>query len=200
MTKPDFIFAPIFGENWEKLPKIFQKHYANKSYSEDIYTTTGMMNIYIAPFLRPFKWVLALTRTLVPINAHNVKTVVRFCSEPESGAFWFDRSFYSGEMPPLKFKSRMMPIGGNIVIEYTQSGLGWKAAYEFKNNRVLLHHKGYILRIFGFDLNLPLDWLLGQSSAIEEAVDDNNFIMSMEIKHWLFGKLFGYDGSFEMKD
>lgn len=198
MSQKDPIFATIFGENWANMPKVFHKHYANRGYSEDVTIVEGLMDVYIAPILRPFGWVLALTRTLVPINAQNIPVIVRFLSEPNSNAFWFDRVFKPKGKSSIGFKSRLMPIGDNRVIEYTKSGLAWKAAYEFVDNRVVLHHHGYVLRIFGLNLHLPLDWLFGQSTAFEEAIDDNSFRMYMQIKHWLFGKLYSYEGVFNI--
>lgn len=199
INRSEYIFAPIFGKTWDKLPLIFKKHYANRGFSSDVYLASGTMSINIAPFLQPFSWILAFTKTLAPIHADNVKTEVHFISEPNSNAFWFDRDFYPEGKKPLKFKSRLVPIGENSVIEYTQSGLGWKAQYEYTNGRVRLIHKGYILRLWNRDFHLPLDWLLGQSSAYETAINDYSFAMYMEIRHWLFGKLYSYEGVFEMK-
>ena len=195
-SKP--IFASIFGDKWANMPKVFHKHYANRGFCEDVTIVEGLMDIYIAPVLRPFAWIFALTGTLVPINAKNVAVKVRFLSEPNSSAFWFDRVFEPKGKKAIEFKSRLLPIGNNRVIEYTKSGLGWKAAYEFSEDRVILHHHGYILRILGKDLHLPLDWLLGQSTAYEEAIDENNFRMYMQIKHWLFGTLYSYQGVFKI--
>ncbi len=39
------IFKPIFGDSWAKLPAVFKKRYANRSYSTDEVVVDGVLNV-----------------------------------------------------------------------------------------------------------------------------------------------------------
>ena len=92
----------------------------------------------------------------------------------------------------------MEPIGGNEVIEWTASGLGWRAAYTYENDRVILRHRGYCIKLFGKRIALPLSALFGSANAEEWVISDNEFGMFMSIKHPIFGELYSYGGTFEI--
>ena len=55
---------------------------------------------------------------------------------------------------------------------------------------------GYVWRLFGVDLPLPLGLVLGRAYVEERPVDADRFTMRMVLTHPLFGELFRYDGSF----
>lgn len=145
-----------------------------------------------------FSPLFAMTKTLVPKAGKNVEASVHFVSELDSNRFCFDRIFIFPNGKIYEFFSRMEPVGGNEVVEWTASGLGWRAAFSFENNRVFLQHRGYCIRVFGKRIALPLTLLFGSANAEEWAVSDNEFAMFMNIKHPLFGELYSYGGTFEI--
>ena len=77
-------------------------------------------------------------------------------------------------------------------------GLGWKMRYEFSDNKAKLLHDGYIWRIAGIDIPLPLVWILGEGYAYETALSETQFAMYFAITHPWFGKVFGYEGKFTL--
>ena len=198
MTDKPPIFKDIFGSIWPQMPIVFHKHYANHGFCNDVTIVQGLMNIEMVWYLRIFAPIFLLSKTLVPYVGENIPTIVRFESEQESNAFWFDRSFHFSGRKPFHFRSKMMPISGAKVIEFTKSGIGWNAAYEFIDGRVVLHHLGYVFTLFGKTFKVPIEWIFGKSTAWEEAIDNENFHMYMEIRHFLFGKIYGYSGVFKI--
>ena len=46
------IFQPVFGESWERMPPVLQRHYANQPYTEDVVTLEGVMDITLSPLTR----------------------------------------------------------------------------------------------------------------------------------------------------
>jgi len=191
-------FADIFGESWSSMPCVFHKHYANRPYSTDVTKTVGLMKIEMSRTLRLLAPLFGLTKTLVPFTGEDIRCEVNFESEINSRAFWFNRVFHFPNRKPYVFRSKLVPIGENRVIEYTKSGIGWVATYEFAKEQVRLHHIGYVISILGQDFKLPLEWVFGKSTAFEEAVDENSFGMKMEIRHPVFGKIYGYEGRFSV--
>ena len=195
------IFQSVFGEaTWNHLPPVMHKHYANRPYSHDVVTVEGSMKIELSLIARLLSPLFRLSHALVPCAGDKVPVTVHFRSEPESDIYAFDRIFHFTGQPPYHFRSRMQPVGGNEVIEFMRIGIGWRAAYSFDSTRVILAHRGYAIKLFGKIIHLPLNWLLGKGSAEEEALDENRFRMAMEVRHWLFGKVYAYSGEFSVNE
>lgn len=192
------IFKNIFGDQWECLPHIMRKRYANRAYCNDCVEIKGIMNIYMsrfARFLRPF---MRISGALVPLAGNNIPVEVYFRSEENTNHFIFDRAFYFPNQSPYFFKSYMMPIRNNEIIEFMPIGIGWNACYSFDGTKVIIKHQGYSIKVFSKLLRFPLEWLLGEAYAEEEALDNNQFKMRMTIQHPLWGKIYEYSGIFEL--
>jgi|AntRauTorcE11897_2_1112592.scaffolds.fasta_scaffold00112_9 hypothetical protein len=198
MTEP--IFKNIFAEDWDILPPVIKKHYANRPYSSDIVIIKGTLDVMCkgpVKWLSPLLWMM---RGIPPHNEQNVPVTVTFRSEPESKAFVFDRDFDFKTRKPYHFKSHMLQVEGNEVVEIMPFGIGWRMNYLWQDNKVILKHKGYVLHLFGHFMPLPLTVLIGKGYAEERAVDDNTFEMSMQIMHPVWGKIYGYKGRFSFRD
>ncbi|MBI1275520.1 DUF4166 domain-containing protein [bacterium] len=194
------IFQPIFGESWHKMPPVMHQHYANRPYTRDTVVVEGMMNVHASQLMRLFTPLMKAAGMLVPYQGVQVPTTVTFRSEPDSRAFVFDREFRFPGKIPYHFRSRMLPAGGNEVIEHMSVGIGWRAAYKFKDGKVTLTHRGYVWRVLGYNIPIPLHWLFGQGYAEEEATCGSSFRMHMNIRHPWFGVIYAYSGSFDVKE
>lgn len=194
------IFQSVFGAQWDDLPPVMKKHYANRPYSDDKTTVEGVMKVESSTLGRLLTPLFLLAGTLVPYEGENVPATVHFTSEPKSDVFRFDRTLRFPGRKPYRFFSRMKPVGGNALVEFMRFGLGWHMAYDWTGEKVTLTHKGYVLNIFGFLLPLPLGLLMGTGYAEETPVDDDTFTMMMEIRHPLWGKVYGYSGTFRLAE
>lgn len=200
MVEKQPIFQSIFGESWQALPKVMQRHYANRPFSQDLVTVEGTMEVTLSALAKLGAPLLRLTKTLVPKAGKNIAVTVSFRSEPHSKMFCFDREFRFADGSSYRFYSRLEPVGGAEVVEWTSSGIGWHAAYSFQDGKVLLKHLGYSIKLFGKRIPLPLGWVFGRSDAHEIAISDSQFEMSMAINHPVFGKFYGYGGTFTLTD
>jgi len=72
--------------------------------------------------------------------------------------------------------------------------------YLYDGDKVILKHNGYVLRLFGKNIPLPISFLIGKGHAEERAIDAHSFSMFMRLTHPLFGTLYEYQGSFEVVD
>jgi hypothetical protein len=86
----------------------------------------------------------------------------------------------------------------NEIIEFMGMGIGWKMNYEFEDGLVKLKHKGYVLRIFGFNIPMPLSLLIGKGYAQEKTISEDEFSMFVTITHPLFGVVYQYSGQFKI--
>ena len=189
------IFEKVFGDDWDNMPIIFKKHYQNRPYSNDITNTKGVMNIYIAPILQPIAPFLALTQTLIAKKGDNIDVLVKFKSGENDEYFRFEREFAFPDKT-RRFYSTMERVDDKMIIEWTKSGIGWGCEFKYKDNQVSLLHRGYFMKLFGKPIRIPVELIAGRGFAYERAIDDNNFEMYMEIKHFLFGKTYSYSGTF----
>jgi hypothetical protein len=191
-------FQPIFGDTWSHLPQVMHNHYANRPFTNDVVIVEGLMEVKIHWLVKLFGPLFTITKTLVPKAGKAVEVTVKFKREADSNVYCFDREFLFQDGSAYRFFSRMEPVGGNQVVEWTSSGIGWRAAYTFENDRVVLRHRGYCIQVFGKRISLPLTALFGHANAEEHAISDNEFAMTMSIRHPLFGELYSYSGTFEI--
>lgn len=194
------IFKSILGESWDRLPPVLKKHYANRPYTNDMTVVKGTLDVMCKA---PLTWIARLLRVMGQIpacNEKNVPTSVHFQSDRDSKAFHFNRTFSFRDAKPYVFRSRMLQIKGNEVIEIMRFGLGWKLRYSWDGEKVVLSHRGYALCLFGHYISLPLTMLMGEGYAEEWAVNDNTFDMITHITHPLWGKVYEYKGRFEVAD
>ncbi len=196
--KDEPIFKRIFGEAWDALPPVIKKHYANRPYTDDVSVVEGTLDVMCKP---PLTWLSPLMKLMGQIPTHNennVPVTVRFQSDRNSQAFYFNRTFNFRNTKPYVFRSRMMQIKDNEVIEVMRFGLGWKMLYLWDGDKVILQHKGYAMHVFGHFIPVPLTLLMGKGYAEEIPVDDETFDMMTHITHPWWGKIYEYKGRFKM--
>jgi hypothetical protein len=192
------IFKPIFGNNWQSLSPVMQKHYANHPFSNDISIAEGKMEINFGKIFRFFSPLFRILGMLAPYQGKDIFTRVKFRSEINSNALCLDREFHFSDKKIVRFFSRMTPIKNNEVVEIMACRIGWRCAFSYENGKVYLKHRGYNFVIFGFFIPLPITFLVGEGSAFEESLSEDEFRMRMVIKHFLFGEIYEYKGHFKI--
>jgi hypothetical protein len=199
MNKTTHIFKPVFGSTWKKLPPVFKKRYINRSFSHDITTVEGTMDISFSKMMSCLMPFFKLFHVLVPYPGNNIPVKVDFRSQIDSNAVFLDRTFYFPEKQPYAFNSCMHIIKDNDVIERMSFGMCWKMHCFYEDQKVVMQHKGYLWKIFGLNIPLPLEILIGKGHAEEERVDDNTYRVTMTLSHRFFGILYRYSGHFTFK-
>ncbi len=194
------IFKEIFGKDWHNLPPVMHKHYSNRPYSQDVTTVEGELDIMCAGFIKFLSPIFWLMRGIPPHNEKNVPVTVSFTSKKNTDFFYFKRIFHFKKRKIYEFQSHMIRISGNEMIEVMRSGLGWRLSYTWEDGCVKLNHKGYVFKLFGYYISLPLTFIIGSGYAEEVAIDDNRFDMVVTIIHPWWGKLYEYKGRFKIKE
>ncbi len=191
-------FKPIFGDAWYELPIVIKKHYANRPFTADRVTVEGHLDILCARQMRLLSPLLWLMGSVPPVNEKAVPVTVHFDSAPQDRTFSFTRIFHFPGRRPYSFHSSMMQIRDNEVVEVMRYGLCWRMIYQWRDGKVVLQHKGYALKIFGYLVPLPLTLLLGRGDAEEMAIDENTFEMRATVTHFWVGKVYEYKGRFRV--
>lgn len=190
------VFQPVFKTMWEKLPPVFQKRYANRPYCNEIATVEGKMEVRFSRLMACIMPIFRLMHVLVPYQGKDIPVTVNFRSDINSNATFLDRKFYFPNRKPYEFNSRVQPIKDTEVIEYMSWGIGWKMHYFYNGEKVIMQHKGYVWKLFGYNVPLPLGIFIGKGYAEETVIDENSYRVSMTISHALFGTLYYYAGDF----
>ncbi|VAW75752.1 hypothetical protein MNBD_GAMMA15-2465 [hydrothermal vent metagenome] len=194
----DPIFRSIFGKQWDLLPQVMKKHYANRPYSTDKVTVEGELDVICRSYmklLRPFYRILG---SVPAVTEYRVPVTVSFDSSFDTNAFHFNRTFHFRNRNPYSFRSRMVQTRGNEVTEIMRFGICWRMRYLWGNGKVTLQHKGYALNVFGYFIPLPITFILGRGDAEETPVDDDHFDMNVKITHPWFGEVYSYAGRFRV--
>ena len=192
------IFKSVFGDQWDELPLVMKKHYANHPYSNDRVIVEGTLNVKTKGILKLFKPFYRWIGSIPLIDENAVPVIVTFESSMDSNVFHFNRVFHFSSQNPYEFRSQMMHQHGNNVVEKMRFGFCWRTSFHYQNNKVIMRHKGYALYFFGRLLPLPVTLLFGRGDAQEVVVDDNHFDMKVEITHFIFGVIYSYAGRFKV--
>ena len=154
--------------------------------------------MYLSTWVKLLSPFWRITGALLSYSGKDIPVQVRFHSEPDSNRVSFNRCFHFPGRAPYRFQSTLAPTSGNHIIEFMRFGLGWRMRLVYTENQVQLQHDGYIWRLFGCDIPVPIRLILGKSHAYEYALSDTEFGMGFDIIHPLLGKVFGYEGKFTL--
>jgi len=192
------IFQNIFGDQWNGLPPVMRKHYANRAYTNDVTVMEGIMTVESSTMAKLMSPAFRLLGTLVPYEDKDIPVTVTALSNPNTAQYIFDREFRFKDRKVYRFKSAMEHVAGKDVVEFMRFGVGWRSAFNWDGEKVTLEHRGYVWRIFGVLLPLPMTWLMGKGYAEEIPLSKSTFKMKMYIHHPWWGKIYEYRGTFKI--
>ena len=193
------IFNLVLADEWDSLGSIIKEHYFLRPNSNDYICVCGEMSeIYhssIAKLIIPFGLVFG---AIVPYKGTNIPVDVHYKTSIDNSNIYWDRVFKFSDKNHYHFKSHMVHIEKNSVIEFVRFGIGIKLKVTVEGGAIIFRDTGYIWRVFGVDIPLPLNLVLGHIYVEERPVDEDTFSMKMTMIHSLFGDLFRYTGIFSL--
>lgn len=194
------VFQTVLGDEWHDLGDIVRRHYVLRPFSDDYICVTGtMQEVYhssIAKLLIPFGRVFG---ALVPYRGADIPIDVHYNASRDNGAIYWDRVFQFPGRRPFHFKSHLEQTGDKRVIEFVRFGVGMRLRVTAEEGALVFRDEGYIWRVFGIDIPIPVGLLFGKAYVEERPIDSESFSMKMTLRHRLFGELFRYRGRFTIK-
>ncbi|MGH1487719.1 MAG: DUF4166 domain-containing protein [Cellvibrionaceae bacterium] len=194
------IFQIVLAEQWESLGSVIKKHYFLRPFSEDYICVRGeMAEIYhsqLAKLLIPFG---ILFGAIVPYRGKYVPVDVHYTSSLNSSNLYWNRVFKFTDKKDFHFKSYMQHTHDNEVIEFVRFGVGVKLKVTAEDGAIVFRDNGYIWRVFGKSIRIPIDLIFGKAYVEERPIDDDKFSMKMILEHPLFGVMFRYNGQFTLE-
>jgi predicted DCC family thiol-disulfide oxidoreductase YuxK len=192
------LFVKVFGNDWHKLSPFMKKRFANRPHTNDLVLVNGTMTIKRSRWMHFIKPFLKMSGGLVQQDGENIPVTVKFRSELKTAQYWFDREFKFS--PTIRFKSYMLPIKDNIVVEFMRFNIGWRTKFSVDDERVFMSHHGYVFRLFKLLIPVPIGLFLGKCNVIERQISEDTFSMEMSLDHFLFGKIYEYRGTFKITE
>lgn len=193
------VFKQVLGADWDRLGPIIRRHYFLRSFSDDYICVKGTMHeVHHSAFAKLLIPIARIFGALVPYRGTDVPVEVHYTARRDDATIHWDRVFHFAGRAPFHFRSHMEQIGPNRVIEFVRFGVGMKLRVTAENGALVFRDEGYIWRLFGMDVPLPMGLLMGSAYVEERPVDNDNFSMRMTLTHTLFGKLFRYEGRFTL--
>lgn len=195
------VFQIVLSNEWDKLGDVIKRHYFLRPYSTDYICVSGeMQEIYhsqIAKLFIPFGLIFG---AIVPFKGKNIPIDVHYNSSPDNCNIYWDRVFKFPNRKYFHFRSHMEHVKNNEVIEFVRLGVGMKLKVTAEDGAIVFRSEGYIWRVFGRDIPIPVGLIFGDAYVEERPVDDRKFTMKMVLTHPFLGVLFRYQGSFEMPE
>lgn len=195
------VFQEVLGEDWHRLGEVIRRHYFLRPFSDDTICVKGTMHEVehsaFAKVLLPFARIVG---ALVPYRGRDVPIEVHYAAQPGDGTLHWNRVFHFAGRRPFHFRSHMQQIGPGRVIEFVRFGVGMRLKVTAEEGALVFRDEGYVWRLFGRDLPLPVGLLLGTGYIEERPIDERSFSMRMTLKHPLFGELFRYSGRFTLPE
>jgi len=199
MQPPAYIFQRVLGDDWHRLGDVIRRHYSLAAFSGAQVTVSGVMDeVHHAPWVR---WILPFGRlagALVPYTGTGVPIDVHYRCRPDTPHLYWDRVFRFPGRAPFHFRSHMEALQGNEVIEFVRWGIGMRLAVTAEDGALVFRDLGYLWRVAGLRIALPLGLLLGTAYVEERPEDDTHFRMKMVLRHRWFGDVFRYSGRFHL--
>ncbi|WP_025897155.1 DUF4166 domain-containing protein [Sneathiella glossodoripedis] len=192
------IFRSILGADWEQLPPALKLHYKNKAFSSEVTKMQGHLTVHTSLYSKFLSPAFRIVGALVPKSGTKIPVTVYARSNPHNANYILDREFNYLDGTKLRFRSSLEASGHNQLTEFMRFGIGWRSSFSWDGEHIRLLHLGYVLRLFRLNIPLPVSWVIGKGYAYEKPISDTEFKMYMEIRHFLFGKIYGYDGRFRV--
>jgi len=200
-TRP--VFQQALGPGWEALGEVIRRHYAMAPYSSDHVCVRGTMDeVHHAPWAALLMPLGRLFGALVPYTGTEVPIEVHYRCRPGDPHLYWDRIFRFEGRAPFHFRSHMehAAADGPLVTEYVRFGIGMRLAVSAEDGALVFRDRGYVWRLAGLRIPLPLGLLMG-TACVEERPDPRDagaFTMKMVLRHRWFGDVFRYSGRFRL--
>ncbi len=195
------LMQQALGKQWEQLPAALQAHYQHTNN-----TDSGVLTIEYPPLMQPYLSFMRLLGALVNKRGENVPATVE--KWMEGGVQRWKRSIHFPDGKTIFFKSYWVYTSGekgasgtnrantSELIEYVSPFMGLRMAVTVEQGE--LHYEGvhYVIKLGSLLLPIP-EWLiLGHTTIVERALNEEEFAMDFRLKHPWFGQLFRYSGTF----
>lgn len=189
MSNQSLMQTLLGEEQWQALPLALQAHY---QHGEN--TDKGTLDIEYPRFMQPYLTLMHLFGALINQRGKAIPTTV--AKWVENDRYYWHRRLHFPDGKTVVFNSHWVHAGGNELIEYVNRFIGIRMAVSLQDEQLHYAGKHYVIKLGRWLLPLP-EWLiLGHTTIVETALNDEDFAMDFRLQHPLLGRVFRYAGTF----
>lgn len=178
------------GDQWQELPPALKAHYQSNANSD-----IGQMDIEYPVYMQPYLSLLRLFGALINRRGKNIPTTVE--KHMKGDIQYWKRTIRFTQDKIIFFNSFWVHDGSNELIEYVNPFLGLRMSVRLENNELQYEGRHFVVKLGKLLIPIP-EWLvLGHTTIIETALNDNEFKMDFKLSHPMFGTVFRYSGKFK---
>lgn len=178
------------GQQWDTLPNALKAHHQNRN-NQDI----GHLDISYPRWMQLYLTVMRWFGVMVNRRAQHVPTQVHKHFEGERLCWARTLTFSDGKT--IHFNSYWIYEGSNVITEYINRFMGLRLAVAVKDQALHYQGQGVVIKLGRWQFTVPESLLLGHTTIIERAVDDQYFAMDFRLTHPWWGEVFRYAGTFK---
>jgi len=199
--QPTSIMQKSLGAEWDKLDSIVKQHYEMAPGVAADMTIHGTMDrVFHSNIAKLFLLPGRIFGALVPYKGTDIETEVKnWTLDENSQAMFWHRTLQFPDRPLTEFRSRMEYAGGNEIIEYVKYGLGIRMRMSVEDGALVFTSTGYVWDTGFASIPIPTWAILGDAKITERGVSEDRFYIDFTMIHPLFGKTFGYSGTFSIR-
>ncbi|HEY0634066.1 MAG TPA: DUF4166 domain-containing protein [Gammaproteobacteria bacterium] len=193
------VIAQALGKQWHELHPLLQRHYGIAPGSESRVVMAGeMREVHFSRRAAPLIYMARLFGALVAERASAIPVTVVNSTRSGDPAMHWHRTFSYPNGTQRIFESRMVYSGGNEIIEYVRFGLGIRMAMSVQEGALVFESRGFQWGRDPGGVRIPDLLLLGRSRIVERALAEEQFEVEFDTRHPLYGRSFGYNGTFRI--
>lgn len=193
------LFQQVLGKDWNKLPKVIQKHYRLPSGNILQNRVSGSIVIDYPWFVLPVLKVIRLFGGLIDVKCANNTVIVDKRVDPvRPGCLFWRREITTPNGEAIVFASRMEYQKANEIIEYIGYGFGLYLKVSVEDSKLVFRSNGHLWQVGNIRIPIPDMLILGHATITETAVSDEEFELDFTIRHPLFGDTYHYGGLFHL--
>jgi len=183
------IIQQALGEQWQQLPPALQAHYMSQT-NRDV----GTLDIEYPQFMQRYLNLIFKFGALFNRRGKNIPTVVQ--KRMDGKTQHWKRTIQFKNDQEIIFQSHWEYAESNELIEYVNAFMGLRMAVNVQQQKLYYRGISLILKIGSIKIPIPEWLLLGHTTIVETAIDDNHFVMDFKLHHPVFGMLYRYSGRF----
>ncbi|MEW6446170.1 MAG: DUF4166 domain-containing protein [Pseudomonadota bacterium] len=185
------LMEKALGEQWNELPPALKAHHRHEDN-----TDTGGLTIEYPAWMTPYLHLAHAFGALINRRGTALPTTVE--KRLHGDTQHWSRTTHFPDGREARFNSRWLHAGGNELIEYVNHFIGLRMSVHVMDGRLHFKGKHILINLGGLRLPIPESLILGHTTIIETALDDEHFEMDFRLTHPLFGQIYRYSGIFRV--
>ncbi len=193
-------FSRMFRGFKNKIPTVFKSFYGIgcDKYKKNFNGTLSVKYQSWMHCLRPFIFLMQLG---IPKPGKNFLMTGAIASTQENHIFQFDRDYIYPDGEVIQLQSSWEIDEKDRTTEFIGRRIGWRFTMRCDNQKILMIHDAFVIKLFNRIFPLPLHRLVvGTGFAEQVALSDNEMLIHMSITHFIFRKIYDYKVKVTLRD